>query len=252
VAQRHIYRHDPIVEALCEFRFVASDDEWDVTLPGRFYEKVKAEYHGKPRQHSVGEAEFQAITQPEGSALPFKGSFTKVLFPTQDDQRLVAVGKNVLSIHVLDPYPNWEDFYPRIQRAFQSYREVSKPTGVRTITIRYINRVLIKATSFDLNEYFTIAPKPPPSTPLTTFGFLSRIESMYQDQPIRLATTLASTDAPEGTSAFLLDLEVARSWLEEPLPLEEAMASVHELRERERDAFEACITDRTREVFDAE
>jgi uncharacterized protein (TIGR04255 family) len=75
---------------------------------------------------------------------------------------------------------------------------------------------------------------------------------VYKDLPIGLTTTLGSIEAPEGSMAFLLDLEVSRRWTEEPLPLEEAMPHIEELRQRERVAFEESITERTREVFDAE
>ena len=126
--ERHIYRNDPIEEALCELRF-ESDKEWNLTFPGRFYEQIKDVYDGKPRQQNLMEAGFQTETQPEGTALQLKGSFAKVQFPTQDDKKLVAIGPDVLSIHVLAPYPNWEDFYPRIQRAFQEYLKVGASAG---------------------------------------------------------------------------------------------------------------------------
>lgn len=198
MAERRKYRNDPIEEALCEIRFERGN-EWDLTLPGRFYELIKDTYDGKPRQQNVMEAGFQTVAQTEGPALEVKGSFAKVQFPTQDGRRLLAIGPDVLSTHVLSPYPYWEDFHRRIEEAYQSYLKLVEPVAVRTISIRYINRVLIEAsTDIDLDEYFGIAPQPPSDTPLTMFGFLSRTESMYQDKPVRLATTLASVEAEEG------------------------------------------------------
>jgi len=37
--ERCKYRNPPIEEALCEFRFVPSQD-WDPTVPGRFHKKI--------------------------------------------------------------------------------------------------------------------------------------------------------------------------------------------------------------------
>ena len=250
MVQRHVYRNDPIEEALCELRFVPSTD-WDLTLPGRFYERVKDEYDGKPRQQGAMEAGIETFPRSEGSAFQVKGRFARVQFPTKDEKKLVAIGPDVLSVHVLRPYPSWDDFRPRISRAYESYLGVVEPTSVRSISIRYINQVLLEGMPTNLCQFFTIAPQTPPNVPLEMSGFLSRIESTYKDEPVQLTTTLASVEAPENHSAFLLDIEVTRDWSDEPLPLEEAMYQVNELREREREAFEASITPTTREVFDA-
>jgi uncharacterized protein (TIGR04255 family) len=251
MAVRHKYRNDPIAEALCEIHFDPST-EWDLTLPGRFYERVKDTYGGKPRQQGVMEAGFQVGAQANNPSLQLRGGFGKFLFPTEDDLRLVGIGPDVLSVHVLKPYPFWEDFYMRIQEAVQAYQELVEPRGVRSISIRYINRVMVEGTAVDLGDYFTTAPATPPNISLTLSNFLSRIESAYTDRPARLNTTLGSVDAPDGYSAFVLDLEVSQEWAEKPLTVEEAFGEVNELRVRERDAFEYSITDRTREVFDAE
>jgi uncharacterized protein (TIGR04255 family) len=161
MAQRHhVYRHDPIEEALCELRFEPST-EWDLTFPGCFYEQVKEEYPGKPRQQNVMEAGFQALTDTDSPTFQLRGTFGKVQFPSKDARKLVAVGPDILSVHVLRPYPSWEDFFPRIGKACEKYQEVAQPAGVRSISLRYINRVQIKADSVDLDDYFTTAPRIP-------------------------------------------------------------------------------------------
>lgn len=45
---RRKYKNPPIVEALCEFRFVPSD-EWNLTVPGLIFQELKHVYDGKPR-----------------------------------------------------------------------------------------------------------------------------------------------------------------------------------------------------------
>jgi uncharacterized protein (TIGR04255 family) len=249
--ERRQYRNPPIEEALCELRFAPSS-EWDVTVLGRFRERIKTLYPGKPREQQLMEAGFQLGPQRTDSFMSLRQGLARMQFPTNDGRRLVAVGPDVMSVHVLRPYPGWEeDFRPRIADALDAYREITAPTGVQRISLRYINRLVMQQTAIALDDYFTAPPHIPESFPQAMAAIFSRIESFYADKPIRLAHTFASATAPEGQSAFLLDLDLSWEWNAQPLPLGEVMDAVEELRVRERIAFEALITDKAREVFDA-
>jgi uncharacterized protein (TIGR04255 family) len=157
-----------------------------------------------------------------------------------------------MSVHVLRPYPGWhEDFRSRIERALQAYNETTAPKGVKQIGLRYINQIVIAADTIELEDYFTTPPQTPDRFPKRQAAIFSRIESIYTDDPIRLVFTFATVKPPEGKLAFLLDLDLVWSWSDQPLALDDVMEKVETLRHRERDAFEALITERTREVFDA-
>jgi uncharacterized protein (TIGR04255 family) len=249
--ERRQYRNPPIEEALCELRFEPGA-EWDVAVIGRFRERIKALYAGKPREQQLMEAGFQWGPQRTDSFMSLRQGLARVQFPTDDGRRLVAVGHDVMSVHVLRPYPGWdEDFRPRIAEVLAAYTAITAPTGVQHISLRYINRVVIQQASIMLDDYFTAPPPIPASFPQISPAIFSRIESSYADEPIRLAYTFANAQALEGQSAFLLDLDLRREWQEEPLPLGAVMEAVETLRQHERSAFEALITNKAREVFDA-
>ena len=249
--ERRQYRNPPIEEALCELRFAPSS-EWDVTVIGRFRERIKALYPGKPREQQLMEAGFQVGPQRTDSFMSLRQGLARVHFPTDDGRRLVAVGHDVMSVHVLRPYPGWdEDFRQRIAEALEAYSDITAPAGVQQISLRYVNRVVIQQAAIALDDYFTAPPHIPEHLPQAMAVIFSRIESFYANKPIRLAHTFASAEAPERQSAYLLDLDLRWEWPAPPLPLTEVMDAVEDLRQRERDAFEALITDKTREVFDA-
>ncbi len=255
--QRRQYRNPPIEEAVCEFRFVPGPT-WNLTVPGLFYEKVSDSYPGEPRQQNLIAAEVQANPQLTNPEITFKQGMTKLLFSSTDNKQLVGVGLDVLSIHILRPYPpeGWEKFRPRIDEAFQAYREVAKPVGVRRIALRYINRIIIPMEQLDqpldLSEYFTIPPQTPDGFPGKMTAFLTRVESSYEDLPIKLVLTFSDAIASAGQTEFILDLEIFQDWMDKPLPLEEAIPYLGELKQREGQAFENLITDRARELFNAE
>lgn len=248
---RRDYLNPPIEEAVCEFRFAPST-EWNLTVPGLVYEKIRDFYPGEPRQQNLIATEIllsgKILTNPE---ITTRASVTKLLFSSVDTKRLVGVGPDSLSVHSLRPYEGWDDFNKRIDQAFKAYLEVSKPIGVARIALRYINRIVIPSVeTVDLEEYFTAYPQMPDGVPSTMSGFLTRTESVYDDMPIRLVIVLTDAEAPEGQADFMLDLDISQDWTEKPLSLEEALSNLHELKQRQGQVFENLITDRTRELFD--
>ena len=62
------YRNSPVEEAVCDLQF-APKTEWDPTLPGLLYEKLKKTYNEKPRQVQFFEAPAHAL-KTEGLAGP--------------------------------------------------------------------------------------------------------------------------------------------------------------------------------------
>ncbi|GAA6620650.1 TIGR04255 family protein [Scytonema sp. NUACC26] len=251
MAQRQ-YRNPPIEEAVCEFRF-APGLAWNLTVPGLFYEKIKDFYTGEPQQQHLVAAELQTIPQPQNSEITVTQRVTKLLFPSANATRLVGVGPDVLSIHILRPYEGWDEFRGRISQAFDVYLEVVKPVGVKRTALRYINRIVIpEKQDIDLSQYFTIYPQVPDGISTRVSAFLNRTELIYEDLPIELALTLSDTSDPTEKPEFLLDLEISQEWTDDSLAPEEALSSLNELKQREGQAFESLITDRTRELFDAD
>jgi uncharacterized protein (TIGR04255 family) len=250
--ERRQYRNPPIEEAVCEVRFEPGP-ETDFAAPGRFYEKIREFYPGKPRHQQIVSAEVQVGAEPNSPRMAMQQGINKVLFPSEDGHRLVGLGQNLVSIHDLRPYSGWEEFRRRIEKALQAYEAVEKPAGIRQMALRYINRIDLQTQKLHLSEYFTVTPQLPDSVPAAISGFFCRLETIYQDKPIHLLVMVASAPPRSpGETAFLLDIEVKQEWVQPLLPLSEAMSHIEELRTRERDAFEAFITDRTREVFNAE
>lgn len=250
--QRRQYRNPPIEEAVCEFRFVPGPT-WNLTVPGLFYEKVRDSYPGEPQQQNLIAAEVQASPQPSNPEITVKQGINKLLFPSIDSKQLIGVGPDVLSIHILRPYRGWDEFRQRIDEALKAYREVAKPIGVRRIALRYINRIVIPTNqSVDLSEYFTISPQVPDGFPGRMTAFLTRVESGYEDLPIKLVLTFSDAIAPSMQAEFILDLEIFQDWMDKPVPLGEVFPHLDELKQREGQAFEDLITDRARELFDAE
>lgn len=231
-----------------ELRYAA---DADVTLAGRLHERLIYRYPGKPEEQQLIAATVRSNPEdPSAGSLVLGQQGARVLLRSEDHLRLIGVGRRLLSIHNLKPYGGWEeDFRPRVLEAIETYAQLVPNAQVVQLGLRYINHITIPATRFDLDEYFSIGFKQPDDIAPAVNRFFVRLESELTDQ-IRLATTYASTEPIEGQSAFLLDVDLI-SVAETPIPLDQVLPVIDDMRARERDAFEAMIKDPLRRLFDA-
>lgn len=251
--QRRQYRNPPIEEAVCELRFLP-DPEQDFAAPARFYDTIRKDYPAKPELQPLQPSELTVKGKPAGFQLALRGQGGKIIFRNDARTHLVGLASNLLSVHVLRPYPGWERFRPRIVQAIDAYAATAGPNGLSRIGFRYINKIEVGEENLPISKLLSVGPLTPKTITLGKATFFARVEATYPDRPAKLAVTVASVEAskPHG-AAVLLDLEVAQEWpTEQPLPIAETMAAVDDFRVRERAAFEAYVTDQARKIFDAD
>lgn len=252
--ERRRYKNPPIEEAFCEFRFRPGQD-WDLTIPGRLQVELGDEYPGKPRESRFAEIGLRTHGG-QSSDVKFPEGLFRIQLTTTDSTRMVGVGPDVLSIHMLRPYQNserpdgggWEEFRLRIEEALRAYWRVTKPEGINRVGIRYINKIVIPQEQVRIEDYLNSALPEPSGLPDQLTEFMSRVDYQY-DNEFHIVLSQATIEAGDNRLAFLLDIDAI--W-ENPqvVGTEKALALTNDLRDRERVAFEAVITEKTRELFD--
>ena len=253
---RRRYKNPPIDEAVCEFHFRPGPD-WDLTIPGKLHSALVSEYGGKPRNQQVVDVGVE-IKRDEPSNIRYGQGLAKVLLFTEDEKRAVGVGPDVLSVHMLRPYQKpeapeesgWDEFRPRIATALEAYWRVADPVGVRRISIRYINRIIIPEPVVRTEDYLRCAPPSIQGLPDRLHSYMSRTDYGYEDGT-HLVLAQGTIIPPSGGIGFLLDIDVFRETAE-VVTTAQALARTDVLRSLERDAFETVITDTARELFDAD
>lgn len=255
MTQRRRYRNPPIHEALCEFRFVPGPD-WDLTIPGKLQAALGEDYSGKPREQKAMQVGLH-VEEGKPANLQYGEGLAKVQLPTTDGTRLVGVGPDILSVHMLRPYQNpaspdeggWQEFAPRISVALEAYRKVVEPNGIIRVGVRYINQIAIPGTNVRVEDYLKCAHLEMSGLPQDYANFLSRVEYVYEDGAhLVLAYGLLGTSS--NVVQCLLDLDV--SWQgETPVQSETPLELANDLHERAGTAFEAVVTDKARDLFDA-
>lgn len=238
------YKNPPVVEAVCEFR-LTQDTAWDMTVPGLIYERLRDEF---PEREQRVVSEMELTQGAEGIQQHIRTS-ERVVLSTKDKRMLIQLGARLLVINVLKPYPSWQEYKPRVQKAWNSLLATVEVRGVERVGLRYIN--LIKASSSDakLSDFFQFYPFVGDKLPQRMASFIMGAEFPYEDDRDRCRVQLAPLPASAGETTFLLDIDyfLNRS---RGVEVENALEWVEKAHERIEDIFEGCITNRLRAVFE--
>lgn len=240
------YKNPPIVEALSEFQFI-SGQPWDFTIHGIFYEKINSEFPDKQQQMGIGIRVKQEAGAIQHEVLQ---SSDRMQFYRKDKTALVQVGPDLLTVNYLKPYPTWEVFKPLILDNLNKYIAVAQPKGFKRIGLRYINKIDIPEKQIELPHYFNYYPHIPDGVPQTYDVLNVRVEIPHKEDRDRVLLTIVNTipERPDVLS-FLLDLDYVMI-LPEKVAIEQAGEWLEQAHEVIEETFEACITDKCRNLFE--
>jgi uncharacterized protein (TIGR04255 family) len=174
----------------------------------------------------------------------------RMQFLCEDERALIQVGPHLLAVNHLKPYSSWPEFLPLIKKGFEAYCDVVDSKSIHRVSLRYINRIEVAGQSIELEDYFKFRPFVGPSLPQDFGPFIVGIQVPYEDSRdvLKLLLTSASAETPD-TAAVILDLDY---FLVKPgeVALDNVFEWVDVAHNRVEDAFEACITDQLRQMFE--
>jgi uncharacterized protein (TIGR04255 family) len=164
---------------------------------------------------------------------------------------MVGVGKRILTVHVLAPYPGWEEFRSRAQRAMNAFVAEVGPESIHSLGVRYIDRIGLPAglnPNVKFSDYFRGMPVKAESMPAVLVGFHLLVHSKDEPDGPTALLKLGSAPPKDGRAVILYDLNLVREF-PKGLGVDSWLAEAEVLHTRQRDIFEESITDRTREIF---
>nr|WP_276603573.1 TIGR04255 family protein [Nannocystis pusilla] len=232
------YSNPPIVEAVVEFGF---ETRVSSEVAARLRERFSSEYSG------VAQTQRRVALQPNISGSEITATATTLqevhLLPSKDGKRVVGLAEHSLSVHVLAPYPGWTAFLSDVRAAFSTFGEIAGPVKLLSVGVRYIDRIVVPATT-SLTELFTILPPRPNAMPdlLSAFHVVLQSQDTAKVRSVLALTSAESEDPNE--SVVLYDLNLLRSE-----PSESWETDLQHLHARQREIFEQSITEKTRELF---
>lgn len=166
-----------------------------------------------------------------------------------DMTQLVVFFPTMLVVSQLAPYPGWTAFFNRFVRDWEIWKKVIDFHRISRVGVRYINRIDIPVNdSLDYAQYLNLYPRLP-----IEIGSLSayavQTVSLIEDIGSKLTMNTAVIESPIlNHTSFLLDQDIAKE-IDPPQRDEAIYALLGEIRNRKNAIFEACITERARELF---
>ncbi len=148
--KRYHYDKAPLQEAIFEAKFF--DENYDVTLPGRFFDRVSSKFPEKKEiQNNAIIISSQRITvnKPPNLQTPVIQAWN------ENHNRCLQVGPGIIAANDT-AYLNWEVFSENIQLLLDKYFDCISPSSTQRVGYRCINRFLIPNENIVLSDYFRL------------------------------------------------------------------------------------------------
>lgn len=242
------YKSAPITEAVIEIR-VQPPAQVDPAVLQQLAESLKAEF---PKQAPMQFLEMGIAQQP-GQMFQQKisQSIVGVRLSKTDDSRVLQIRHEGFAYSHMAPYTDWATFRAEAQPLWKRYREVCAKGKLTRCALRYINRIDIPEAKIEPYDYFCLYAKVPESLPeQDVIGMTLNLQMPQQDlQCVANIGQALGEPVKAGHLSFVLDIDIFRLQIED-WDDDATWAFLEKLRARKNEIFEACITDRTRELID--
>ena len=202
-------RSSPLVEALCEFKFASlRDREWDLTIPGRLYERIGNEFSIRSSVTQTN-IKVQPISNDPDS-LQVKNVIEqsqRSQLKRSDGSAMVQVGPNSLIINHLKPYQTWDVFCSLILRIFSEYTQILESYILDRIGLRYINNIPFPKEDLEIGDYLTVRPNLEGSLDQPLTFFHQRYDLYYAELASFLTHQTATIQNSNNENRIVLDLD---------------------------------------------
>ncbi len=234
------YKHPPIVEAVVEFRYGDGKDARDELERARRafavdYPKVD---------------ELRMIPLPQRDS---RDAFVGYKFTSRDGTRVVQLRSDLVVVAKLAPYAGWLDLAEQVRITLRRAAPLIRGRRITRLATRFINRFDIPATREPIRyeDYLRVGVSDLPFAH-DAIGTLSfNIGTMIEGG--RFGVVLRGAGG-QGLlvdhTSVLLDMDIFdQDAATLPRTQKDAFSVLEEMRARRNEIFEACITDRARELI---
>jgi uncharacterized protein (TIGR04255 family) len=252
IEQDRRYKNAPITEAVIDLRLQLPDDAKVEALLG-----LKAQLpvpYAPPKPFFEGIATFDLNPTGPAPVARTARSHRGYLFTRADERRVLTVKLDGFSYSSLAPYDRWRTFIQEARELWQHYRDAFHPKVITRVALRYINRINIPLGTTGLvrlEDYLKTYPQIADDLPQNTMsGFIMQVQVPQPDIESTLIVNQTIVDSPQPDRfSVVLDLDLFRLVQWEPTDDDMVWGFFEVLRQRKNQAFEASITDSTRELF---
>ncbi len=225
----------PVIEALFDF---------DCDMPTKFSvegheDAFKASYVADYPEVRVRFSETHQIQSGKD------GEASRNTQRTVDGYQFWNTEKNVLvqtrqqgfSFNKLRPYNTLDDYLSVIRLNWEKFVEIGQPIQLKTIRMRFINRIELPLTAgtLELKDYLRICPELPDDSDLAFTSFYHQHEAVEKETGNVVSIVLATQAAAENHLPLIFDITVSSTKVTEPddwRGIEQQIATLRLLKNR--------------------
>ncbi len=239
----------PIVEAVLDLECDMAPG-WDLASIEDRAREVFADRYPKCRAQILHEAKVRAPGGPEPK-LSVRRGLRAFQFLEPDEKQLVQARVSGFSFNRLAPYTSLDDYLPEIERTWDLFREITSPVQVKTVRLRYINRIVLplKEGSVDLDEYLAIAPRLPDEEGLRFAGFVDQHLMVEAATGHRVDVTLATQPEQGSQLPIVLDIRAVADVATDPGDWTPIAGRIEALRGLKNRVFRRTLKERCLKLF---
>lgn len=240
------YSRSPLTEAVIDVRVALPDT---ITLETLAQIQAGQEDSYPTRQNAIF-VQGQLSVNRDVPPATVSRTHTGYRFVSQDERQVIQARLDGFTFSRLAPYESWESFRDEGQRWWLRYRELTQPKTIQRVAVRYINRLDLPLPLNDFKDYLRTVPEVSPDMPQALDGYFMQLRLPQPDLKATLLLNEALIPPPPTpqTIPVLLDIDLFRE-VDSPQTEMELWAYFEQLRLRKNDIFEACITEKMRELI---
>jgi len=238
------YKRPPITEAVVEIRLEdqLSQDEVD-QLRSRF----EADY---PFSKPV--AELRVEVKPSEREAKFDERSSGYRLASGDQADILVVTSGRMACSRLPPYTGWNMFRGRAEENWRTWKRVVGYRKIQRVGVRYINRIDIPVAAGEkprIEDYLRVYPETGAMTVLTSY--VMQLVGPLGEDDCRLVLNSKSVPSPLVDHVSLVfDIDIVREG-DVPQKDDEVWSLIDRIRTHKNRIFEASVTDKARELFNA-
>ncbi len=240
------YKQPPITEAVIEIRFATPADDPAVA-------KASADFKSYyPQEELITNVGVQ-LYLPSSPQIKTKAQTVEKRGRRRsslDQTQLLLLWPENFVISQLAPYPGWDAFFDRFRRDWEMWKRAIGYRKISRVGVRYLNRIDIPLSGplIQHEHFLNIYPNIPEFLgPMSSYAVQAQLP--LQDVGCNLTLNSGLVPSPVLSHAsFLFDQDIAKE--ESPPQNDEGLYRLlNQIRIKKNTVFEACVTDKARELF---
>lgn len=239
------YKNAPIIEAVIDIMVdlpptISLDD-----IRKAFYNETGYSSPENLTNHTISSKLEAGVKEVAVSSSSNQVGFA---FASEDKKHIFQPKLNGFTFSRISSYENWDNFANEAKRLWDVYRAAVKPLKVNRIAVRYVNRIDIPLPIADFEEYFRTFPNLSSDLPQGLAQFFMRLLIPYAKTKSFALINQTIDSVTDKSISIILDIDCYRT---EELPNDDGQiwALFKEFKEQKNSVFEACVTDKARELF---